>query len=95
MMMTLVVLGVGASLALGGYFLARPRSGQHAAFHCFRCPACGQKVRYASGKAGRAGMCPRCKGRWSLPAAPSSSSLVTDGQRLQPVGRRLALRRSN
>src|SRR5438552_2695384 len=78
MMMTLVVLGTVASLAGGAYFLVRSRGRQPVAFPCFRCPACGQKVRYASEKAGRAGTCPRCKERWALPTTPDSTTLMTD-----------------
>ena len=33
-----------------------------------RCPGCNQKLRYSSGNAGRAVMCPRCKQSLLLPA---------------------------
>jgi DNA-directed RNA polymerase subunit RPC12/RpoP len=33
----------------------------------FRCVGCNQKLRFKASKAGRPGMCPRCRHRWRLP----------------------------
>jgi DNA-directed RNA polymerase subunit RPC12/RpoP len=39
----------------------------------YRCPQCGQKLRYAAASAGRAGQCPRCGARHTFPEFDSSS----------------------
>jgi DNA-directed RNA polymerase subunit RPC12/RpoP len=33
----------------------------------FRCAGCNQKLRFRASKAGKPGMCPRCRHRWRLP----------------------------
>jgi hypothetical protein len=48
----------------------------------FRCTSCGQKLRYLASKAGRAGMCPRCRTKCTFPReGESSPSFIqsTDG----------------
>jgi hypothetical protein len=38
----------------------------------FRCPFCNKKLRFPAKKAGKPGMCPCCRRRWTMPA-PSES----------------------
>src|SRR5262245_20471060 len=76
MNVTLIVFAV-AILGMGTlFYLVRRRPSDSAAYHAFRCPGCGQKVRYLATKAGRPAKCPRCRGLWTLPTNPQ---LVTTG----------------
>jgi hypothetical protein len=68
MSLTLILLA-GASLG-AALVWARLRSVQEEPCHIWRCPSCGQKLRYRAHKAGRAGGCPRCLREWILPATP-------------------------
>jgi hypothetical protein len=72
MTMSILLVGLMAFLTIGGYFVLRTRPSLDEAFHYFRCPRCGQKLRYQAYKAGRRVMCPGCKERWKLPAVPGS-----------------------
>src|SRR5437899_5776520 len=84
------VLGVSAASACLWIRTCRPREGE---IVLFRCAACGQKLRCLASKAGRAGMCPRCRQRWTLPAsshAPSAAEEACDGYRVRVGARRMA-----
>jgi hypothetical protein len=71
MVPTLVLLAVAAaSLAAVGLVWAGRRARREEPYCVFRCPGCGQKVRYQARKAGRAALCPRCRRPWTLPAGP-------------------------
>lgn len=63
---------------------------QHAEFLVCWCDECGQKVRYASHKAGRPGGCPRCKNRWVLPAVSQPLCTVPMRQRVGAIRQRQA-----
>jgi hypothetical protein len=69
MILTLVLLA-GAASAITGLIWARQRSVEEGPYHLFRCPDCGQKLRYLASKAGRPSVCPRCRQCRTLPAAP-------------------------
>jgi hypothetical protein len=66
-----VLIVTGAVLvAAAAYLLWRGRRPAESVVHYFRCPACGQKLRYAACKAGRPAVCPRCRRQGTLPATP-------------------------
>jgi len=52
----------------------------------FRCPWCGQKLRYVPRKAGRSGPCPRCLRPCTTPQEPPP--VENDGRGTFRVGRR-------
>jgi hypothetical protein len=70
-------------------------------FHYWRCPDCGQKLRYLAAKAGRAALCPLCRRRLTLPRRPEELSPALDASggyqvRLSPRGLTvLAARKAN
>jgi hypothetical protein len=85
-MVPMVVLTVLPLLAFAGYWLARSRGGRtEIRFYVFRCGRCGQKVRYLAEKAGRPGMCPRCKTPCVLPATPQDVDDVAYNRHGYPV----------
>jgi uncharacterized paraquat-inducible protein A len=57
-------------IALAGVVLMQRSRQQQAQRHVFRCPECGQKIRYAAVRAGADGACPRCWKRVTLPRTP-------------------------
>jgi hypothetical protein len=67
-----LILGIAAALAVAGLFWARSRGGVAEEVYSFRCPGCQQKLRYAAHKAGRRGICPRCKAGCTYPTEPGS-----------------------
>jgi hypothetical protein len=69
MLVIFVLLGIFVVSGAGVILSARSRAAQDE-FQYTRCGECGQKVRYLASKAGRPGMCPRCKQQWILPATP-------------------------
>jgi hypothetical protein len=69
---TILTVGVVVSAAVGGGYAWLGRRRETEELYYFRCPDCGQKMRYAAQKAGRAAMCPRCHQRWVLPATPEA-----------------------
>jgi predicted RNA-binding Zn-ribbon protein involved in translation (DUF1610 family) len=60
----------------------------------FRCPGCGQKLRYLARKGGRPGACPNCRKQWTLPAVTQKRSanegIAAGANRLMWSARRLA-----
>ena len=69
MSLTLILLAA-TTLAGAALLWARRRGVRAETYQLFRCPGCDQKVRYPASKAGRAGVCPRCRHPWVLPVAP-------------------------
>jgi hypothetical protein len=72
MSLTLILLAgtIGGAAVL--IWARRPAAEE--TYHIFRCPSCGQKVRYLASKSGRASGCPRCLQRWHLPTTPQAAS---------------------
>src|SRR5438552_234730 len=89
MIVTTLVLGILIIGAAGAYWWIRAHPSQGEEILLFRCAACGQKLRYHPSRAGRAGMCPRCRQRWTLPAPTGLSAALKacDGYRVR-VGER-------
>jgi DNA-directed RNA polymerase subunit RPC12/RpoP len=85
MLMTTFLLVAAAGLAAGTCLRLRPRHSGPEKFLHFRCAECGQKVRYLATKAGRPGMCPRCRQRWTLPTVAQP---VARAERRVQVGAR-------
>jgi DNA-directed RNA polymerase subunit RPC12/RpoP len=99
MLTVLILLGTTAALSVGGCVVYRSRRAEKMARVLFRCPACGQKLRCLASKAGRPGMCPRCRERWTLPAVTQELTAQTTpcgsyriGRSSFNAGRRLARR---
>jgi hypothetical protein len=72
----LLIVGLAVVLGVAGVIWTRARRSNAVQFEFFRCDSCGQKIRYLSSKAGRMGMCPRCKERWTLAKAPPSPAMT-------------------
>jgi DNA-directed RNA polymerase subunit RPC12/RpoP len=88
--MTLAIIGtMGVALGLLWWFAAS-RAENAAEFLVCRCDECGQKVRYASTKAGRPGGCPRCKNRLILPDVSQPLSPTLPFQRVGAIRQRQA-----
>ena len=72
--MYLLLFGLPGAAAVAGLvwllFFRQPREEQS---FFFRCPGCGQKLRYLARKAGRPGQCPRCKQGCTFPTRPNES----------------------
>ncbi len=58
-----------AAAALYGLWYFRSERGRP--YRHFRCPACRQKLRYWTRKAGQGGVCPRCLKRLNFPSTPT------------------------
>jgi hypothetical protein len=72
--MYLVLLGLlGAVAGIGMVWWFFFRSPREEPSFFFRCPGCGQKLRYLARKAGRSGQCPRCKQGCTFPTGPLES----------------------
>jgi len=65
-MILVACLATGLSVAIYYVLQTRGQPVPEPVVH-FRCNGCGQKLRIRSSKAGRPGMCPRCRQRWILP----------------------------
>jgi hypothetical protein len=77
MLTSVIVLGMVAALAAAACVVVRVRRPREEPLVVFRCPACGQKLRSPASKAGRPGMCPRCRERWTMPAVSQDVSPVS------------------
>lgn len=90
--MVLQLLGLlGAAAVIGGvawwFFFRQPQKEQS---FFFRCPSCGQKLRYLARKAGKLGKCPRCNKGCTFPSTPqeaAASALALEEGRVR-FGRR-------
>lgn len=89
MVLIFLLAGTVAILALVGYLVVRLYAPSEEMFYFFRCPACGQKLRYLAHKAGRSAICPRCRRSVTLPATPQSVAKPESPAHSYPVGRRL------
>ena len=67
-MIQAVLIGAVAVLSVGGYACVRRQARAGRGAHSCRCPRCGQKLRYAPGRAGRAAACPACRHPLTLPS---------------------------
>ncbi len=65
-----LILFAATVLTAAALIWAWKRAVRQESLQLSRCPDCGQKVRYRGSKAGRPGVCPRCRHRWTLPATP-------------------------
>jgi hypothetical protein len=81
----LIVVGMLVVGALVGCLWLCSRHGPGAERLQSRCPRCGQKVRYAANRVGRAFSCPLCRFHWTLPAA---SQTVREPRTVYRVRRR-------
>jgi DNA-directed RNA polymerase subunit RPC12/RpoP len=77
MLATLVCVGLVLGVAAGIY-VVRSRPFHRQRFYYFRCADCGQKLRYLASKAGRGGMCPLCRRRFTLPRRPEAVPALLD-----------------
>jgi hypothetical protein len=73
---TLTVVGIViGGLAVAIYYIqhreVNPASGPYVHF---RCPFCNKKLRFPASKAGKPGMCPCCRRRWTMPATSETSA---------------------
>jgi ribosomal protein L37AE/L43A len=85
-MMPIVLVATATVFAVGGCAWVRARSGPVRELHWFRCPRCGQKLRYQPNRAGRIVACPGCKHGFALPAEPQttpSAGSSAEGYRLR------------
>jgi len=64
-----IVSGIIGALALAMFFVSRHEATvDDGPYVYFRCPFCTKKLRFQARKAGRPGMCPCCRRRWTMPA---------------------------
>ena len=70
MVVTILLFGLIVLAAVRTFWKMQSRGPRAETFLLFRCPRCGQKVRYLAAKAGRDALCPRCLQRWTLPTTP-------------------------
>ena len=56
----LLILATAVLAAVVGYTLVQRRREVRERAHHFRCPSCGQKLRFGKLEQGRRVMCPRC-----------------------------------
>jgi DNA-directed RNA polymerase subunit RPC12/RpoP len=86
MILTLILVA-GTTLTAAILFWARWRSGSREPYQVFRCPDCGQKVRYPESRAGRPAACPRCRQRLAHPVTRLSRAGRSGDTAAQSVGR--------
>ena len=64
-----IVTGVIVLLAVAMFYVSRRETiVDDGPYVYFRCPFCNKKLRSRARKAGRPGMCPCCRRRWTMPA---------------------------
>jgi hypothetical protein len=68
----IVLSAVLVALAIGIYRFWKPQAPRREQYFRFLCPHCGRKLHYLAHKAGRVGVCPRCKQRCTFPLVPHS-----------------------
>ena len=73
MVLMWLLAGAVMAMAAGGwwYFSQLRQRPKPEPFVYFRCCKCKGKLRFQVSKAGRPGMCPRCRERWTIPSADS------------------------
>jgi hypothetical protein len=76
--LALVVVG-----GVAGLLFARRRRSEHEEFDVFWCPACEQKIRYLSSRAGQMARCPRCKKYVTLPKRDEQAAERSPARRVQ------------
>lgn len=63
----LILLAIVGALAGGYIYVSQTIPATTETYLRFRCPHCTNKLRFPASRAGRAGMCPRCRRQWTLP----------------------------
>ena len=86
-----LILLAGAATA-GVYVVLRAQRPRAEPIYHFRCPACGQKLRYSASRAGRAAICTRCSQRLTLPLKSSSNDSRPHTPAQEAERRAMALR---
>jgi ribosomal protein L37AE/L43A len=66
----MVLLGVGAALAVGGYLLVRLWPAKEETIYHHPCPHCRRRLRYRPRQAGHVVTCPLCKKQLTFPSLP-------------------------
>lgn len=70
-----IVSGVIGVLVVAMFYVnRREASVDDGPYVYFRCPFCNKKLRFQARKAGRPGMCPCCRRRWTMPASTALAS---------------------
>jgi predicted RNA-binding Zn-ribbon protein involved in translation (DUF1610 family) len=70
MLIWLLVLAVIGAAAFAVYRFLKAQAPRAEPYFRFLCPHCGRKLHYRAHKAGREGLCPRCKRRCTFPIVP-------------------------
>jgi hypothetical protein len=83
-MTPVLLVGTVTVFALAGYGVLRWRPAPEELHHVFRCPRCGQQLRYPRSAAGRVGMCPGCGRRCTMPSGPSALLPVARKHKTSP-----------
>jgi hypothetical protein len=86
------VLLLAGALAAGVYLVLRSRRPKLEPMCHFRCPACGQKLRYSANRAGRDALCTRCGRRTTLPSNPQIDGQARPTPAQEAERRAMALR---
>ena len=66
-LLTLMAMALVASVGVAYWHMQAGARPKEEPLLYFRCAGCNQKLRFKASKAGRPGMCPRCRHRWRLP----------------------------
>jgi hypothetical protein len=64
-----------AAGCVAGFIFIRRRRSEPEEFDVFWCPACEQKIRYLSSRAGQMARCPRCKKYVTLPKRDEQAAI--------------------
>jgi DNA-directed RNA polymerase subunit RPC12/RpoP len=90
----IVAAGAAAILAALGTLMRTARKSEEPGMYLYRCPECGQKVRYSARRAGRDALCPRCRHRCTLPATQQPLPPLEEAGQSQEHRRPIGLRRA-
>src|SRR5271165_4999305 len=90
----IVAAGTVAILAAIGWILRTARKPDEPGTYLYRCPECGQKVRYSARRAGRDALCPRCRQRCTLPLTPQPLADLEAAQRPRERKRVVGMRKA-
>jgi DNA-directed RNA polymerase subunit RPC12/RpoP len=91
----IVAAGIAVILAVVGWRMMRTaRQPDQPTMYLYRCPNCGQKIRYAISRSGRKALCPRCKRRCILPSTPEPLPPLEEASRPHEGRRDIGLKRA-